>query len=108
MCFSSKSIPSDPLPVTGRGRGGASPFVVHKVLCLLLRNMDHLNHKHPSPSHSLDEGKGRGGRTVSLDIDAELLTVEYEAGGFTVARNAAARLQVAALNIAQLLARRKL
>jgi hypothetical protein len=51
--------------------------------------------------------KGGGGRTVSLDIDAELLAVEYEAGRFIVACNAA-RLKVAPLNIAQLLARRKL
>ncbi len=52
-------------------------------------------------------GKGEGGgSTVSLDIDAELLAVEYEAGGFVVAN--AARLQVASLNIAQLLARREL
>jgi len=66
--------------------------------------MDHLNHNHPPLFHSLDEGEG--GRTVSLDIDAELLAVEYEAGGFVVAN--AARLQLASLNIAQLLARREL
>ncbi len=69
--------------------------------------MDHLNHKHPSPLLLGRREGGGGGGTVSLDIDAELLAVEYEAGGFVVA-NAAARLQVAALNVAQLLARREL
>jgi hypothetical protein len=97
----------------GRGvgvGGGTSPFVVHKGSVSSLGTWT-IFIIIPPPLHSLDEGKGEGGRgggsTVSLDIDAELLAVEYEAGGFVVACNAA-RLQVASLNVAQLLACRKL
>ncbi len=84
---------------------GASPFVVHKVTVSSLGTWTILIIITP-PLHSLDEGGG-GWRTVCLDIDAELLAVEYEAGGFVVA-NAAARFEVTSLNVAQLLACRKL